>query len=268
MNPRHEVGTLMLFSMEQIWKIVISENFVYFGLGILISAFIAWYISSHFSMPRIRESKLKQLKSIKQTDFGQTREYFESGKDEIIDDPNFGKILIQPNGTFIDSKNGLMWIRAPWGMNWNGKEFVGSPIPLDWYEASLYFGKGASAGEDPTGSISAKDLMTASSLDSYQRGKTTVFFANQDDWRLPTAYELNCISFKTEKGDYAVSSREKPEELREKLFPGVKELTKNRFWSANQAHSGCSWGIDGNWPPGDIKPDLNGYVLFVRSCFS
>lgn len=252
--------------MEQVLEIISSRDFIFFAVGIGISGLIGWYISSHFSTPRIRESKLKQLKKIKQTDFGQNREYMQAEEDEFLEDPFFGQFIIQPNGVMIDTKNELMWIRAPWGMNWNGREFVGEPVRLDWYEASHYFGKGAAAGHNPTGTISEKDLTTSNLMDHYQRGKASVLFANYDDWRMPTAYELNSLSFvvKEEEG-YRSFSSDKAVALRERLFPNLKNLSQNLLWSANLAHSGCAWAVDGNWPPGDVKLDTKYFVLFVRS---
>lgn len=251
--------------MEEIIQIITTKEFIYFSIGIVISGIIAWYISSHFSIPRIKESKIKQLKTIKQTDFGQNLEYIPIDQKEILEHPHFGKFIIHPNGVVVDDRNQLMWIRAPWGMNWNGKEFVGQPLSLNWLDAANYFGEGPAAGQNPTGTITEKDLINSKSLVNYKQGKATVLFANYENWRLPTAYELNTLGLVSENDEnYRSLDIDKPEKFREKLFPGVKAITGNFFWSATKAHSGCVWGVDGGWPLGDMKPDLKRYVLFVR----
>lgn len=252
--------------MEQIKELISTSNFIYFVLSVTLGGLIGWMIASHFAVPRLRVSKWRQLKKTKETGFGNSRDYVQGTGEELIEHPNFGHLVLRQDGTWIDSKNKLMWIRGAWGTDWNGREFIGGPIAINWYDAIHYFGQGTTACSDITGTISSKDLLGSQSLEQYIKGKATVLFSDYTDWRLPTAYELNTLGFINKNDrDYEYSGAEKSRELRERLFPNLKNNTGYHLWSATMAHSGRAWASDGSWPPGDAKPNLKKYVVFVRS---
>ncbi|RTE53874.1 DUF1566 domain-containing protein [Arenibacter aquaticus] len=252
--------------MEQIKELIWNSNFIYFVSSVTLGGLIGWMIASHFAVPRLRVSKWTQLKKTKETGFGNTRDFMPAKEEELIEHPIFGHLVLRQDGTWIDSKNKLMWIRGAWGTDWNGRDFIGEPLALNWFDATYYFGHGATACSDLTGTISPKDLLGSQSLEQFKKGKATVLFAGHTDWRLPTAYELNTLGFinKIDR-DYEYSGAQKPRDLRERLFPNLMKNTGYHLWSATMSHSGRAWASDGSWPPGDARPNLKKYVVFVRS---
>lgn len=96
-----------------------------------------------------------------------------------VNAPN-GEWTINGDGTVTDHSNNLMWVQAPWGMQWDHGVFTGEALRIDWVNASRLFGEdtGASSGY----------------LD-YKKGSCIVKFAGHDAWRLPTAKEWDSINF-------------------------------------------------------------------------
>jgi hypothetical protein len=177
----------------------------------------------------IPESKLAVAQKTHRTDFGNYEDTGTKFEDTKVETP-LGTFVCHNNGTFTDITNRLMWIQAPWGMNWGGGSmFRGAPIKLVWSGATKLFGGGETI-PSPTATLSKEGVAAYILGHDYKRGKCTVTFAGHSDWRLPTAKELLTI------GDY-------PQELREKLFPNILELTEstNDFWSANDQTPDEAW---------------------------
>lgn len=253
--------------MEEVINLIFSEGFIYLLISIIISGIIGWYIASHFSTPKVKVSKMEQLKKHKETTFVKTKEYSQIENDIIIDNEKFGKFIINPNGTFIDEKNKLMWIQAPWGMDWNGKFFQGNSIPINWIDATTYFGKGAPGYSKATGVISSQDLNNSKDLNHYKKGKCKIMYNSYEDWRLPTAYELDTIAFFDKSEEYwKFQDRSEANALRKELFPNIDNILKRKIWSATQAADACAWASSGNWTLIDEKWNLELEVLFVRNC--
>lgn len=76
------------------------------------------------------------------------------------DAPN-SRYIVNVNGTAIDKKTGLTWMRCALGQAWNGSSCTGSPQMYSWQTA----------------------LQTANSK----------VFAGQSDWRLPNKQELQSL---------------------------------------------------------------------------
>jgi len=92
------------------------------------------------------------------------------------------------NGTVTDTRNGLTWIRAPYGAKWHGEYFAGEVTELDWYEVTSRFGMGSVAcfGCD----IDNEKLNREGVFEKgYTRGTENFYFAGHSDWRLPTIAE-------------------------------------------------------------------------------
>jgi hypothetical protein len=154
-----------------------------------------------------------------------------------------------------------MWVQAPWGMTWDGKEFIGEPVKLDWRTATSLFGRGISVPA-LTSNLYTKKMDNSDFLSGYSKGTCTVSFAGKTDWRLPTAKEIDAIGFYDEDLGYGsklnFGTAEKSDELRERFFPNLQKLTGNWLWSANNQGGDIAWSIDGNWGPGDNKIHVEG----------
>lgn len=87
------------------------------------------------------------------------------------------------DGTATDPDNRLMWIRAPWGMTWDGKTFSGDPIPISWFEATRMFGKGLSyingSSVDIDCNLNPDERAATAKEFGYHRGCCTVDFAGE-----------------------------------------------------------------------------------------
>lgn len=94
------------------------------------------------------------------------------------------------NGTITDHNRKLTWIRAPYGMEWQGDYFVGEPKEFKWLDASQKFGKGNFVGLNESGHVDAEKLKREGCFEhSYKRGNESYYFASHHDWRLPTISE-------------------------------------------------------------------------------
>lgn len=150
---------------------------------------------------------------------------------------------INGDGTVTSVHDRLMWIQAPWGMEWQGgSTFSGEPLPLTWHDATRLFGKGMYMrhDRDDDGRIawSARKLRDAAWEAGYTPGTGRVSFAGFHDWRLPTVAEWHTILYLGwDKG--------------ESVFPRYKR--DERFWTATGrdkpflGYSGISWAASTCW---------------------
>lgn len=183
-----------------------------------------------------------------------------------IDTP-FGTFICFNNGTFIDVTNNLMWIRAYWGMKFDGKHFNCQPVKISWSRATRLFGYGGIVSK-PAG-LRMEDIKETDN-NVYKRGLCSVHFAEHLDWRLPTANEILTLSFcesdrnkREDKFDgYRYFDDKKSQELRNKLFPDCVPMYS--VWSANE-NGGYGWLLDGHDNLGDYKKDDQYFILLVRN---
>lgn len=217
------------------------------------------------------EDKLKIAKKTHKTDFGTYEDLSVRRADTKIETP-LGTYICYHDGTFSDMRNRLMWIQAPWGMNYNGKKFKGERIKLTWREAKKLFGYGGKISH--TGSALRKEDIEKYPHNEYKRGICEVRFSGYRDWRLPTAEELLTLGLFVEKESwekdtnydgYDSPSAPKSKQLRETLFPDCPDIYFQGVWSAND-NGEYAWGSDGQDSMGDFNVDSMRAVLFVR-CF-
>jgi len=107
-----------------------------------------------------------------------------------------GHYIDNRDGTVSHQETGLMWIRAPWGMVWNGAGFQGEPIPLKWHQAVELFGGDRMADFSKGFKLEAGDHRGYTSIFDlyYQTRKCAVHFAGDANWQQPTALELDLMS--------------------------------------------------------------------------
>lgn len=236
-------------------------------LPLLIGALISWLLARHYLVTPI-DMKLRQAKRFKKTSFGGASVPLKPDSAISPVETPFGDFRINGNGTVSDLSRKLMWIQAPWGMEWNGEWFVGDPVKISWWDATELFGKGVPLGY-PVGSLSQVHLEASEFDKGYTRGKCSVAFAGFEDWRLPTAEEINRLGFFDPEGrleGYEYSRAPKASALREKLFPTLHAGTRAHWlWCAHEQGAGMAWAVDGSWPPGDFEAKQQFNVLLVRA---
>lgn len=180
---------------------------------------------------------------------------YQSKSKEIIEsqiETPVGTFMCYDNGTLVDVANNLMWIRAFWGMKYDGMHFKCQPVKLNWSQATRLFGYGGIIPKPAA--LHIEDIKEEHDND-YLRGRCSVWFAEKMDWRLPTAKELLTLSF-CGTGD------EKSQALCEKLFPDCPHIYA--VWSANE-NGEYAWCLDGHDNLGDYKKDEDKFVLLVRT---
>ena len=156
--------------------------------------------------------------------------YSEGGLHTTEESEDFGNWSINGDGTVTDHKNGLMWIQAPWGMNWNGSIFTGKAIEISWVDAKNLFGKGEFTGKTEYGRLNSDQLNEIRYEKGFSRGKCRVEHSGYDDWRLATAHDWKSIQFMSDRFDYPNMGFEQRKEHLKKLFPYTN--TYQKFWTS------------------------------------
>ncbi len=182
------------------------------------------------------QRETKKSDSTKQSSFKTTKSEAELN---TVDMPApFDKWTINGDGTATDARNKLMWIRAPWGMEWNGNSFSGDPVKLSWFDATRLHGqsKYVESTNMEWAHPSEEDIKASRIENGYTWGTSIISFAGYADWRLPTIYEWRTIqfSFYTKK----LSNREDRSQIYEtmrtgfmKIFPAMFRIGHN-YWPA------------------------------------
>ncbi|MAM89843.1 MAG: hypothetical protein CMI15_00010 [Opitutaceae bacterium] len=193
-----------------------------------------------------------------------------------------GNYIDNDDGTVTDETGGLMWQRAPWGMVWTGNGFVGDPIKLRWGDAVRLFGQGVDVGYrvGATMAYMGHEKRAASAFEhGYKEGKCLIRAGSYNDWRLPTAQELDRFSpyLHSNYSDQGRTgdglSQDEQYDWRwhgpagraafQRLYPELFSL-KAHLWTATGLGSGLAWAYDGNLPVGDFKVSDERPVIFVR----
>lgn len=228
-------------------------------------------VRAHRGGAKFENAALKRamLGSIRHIDSPDLRPYgytTEAAAESRLDTP-VGIFTCYDNGTFLDVTNNLMWIRAFWGMKFDGERFRCQPVNLSWFEATRLFGYG---GIIPvTAGLRAEDIKEKGD-NEYEPGRWAVDFAGRMDWRLPTAKELLTLSLCASGGHrddgrydgYRHFRDAKSQSLREQLFPDCPHV--HAVWSANE-NGECGWCLDGHDSLGDHNKEEEHSVLLVRS---
>lgn len=229
---------------------------------------------------------LKEAKSTHATHFGRGSEAFFKPSAEMIAkriQTPFGAYTDNDDGTVSDHQNRLMFIRAPWGMVWNGDRFVGEPIALNWGEAVRQFGRGVDVGYKVGGTMAQmgeEKRNAAAFKNGYESGRCQIEFAGFTDWRLPTADEFDRMSpycHRFESGVSGADTALTPDEqsdwgwrgpfsraVFERLYPEFSAMHEHA-WTATGLGGGLAWAFDGGLPVGDFKVQETRPVIFVRN---
>lgn len=219
---------------------------------------------------------LKEAKRKKRTHLGMVSRP-PSGLEEVNVDTPFGRYVDNGDGTVTHAETGLTIIRAPWGMLWNGRRFDGEAILMSWHEAVNLFGCGSNVAYSVggTSALGAAKLTAAAFQNGYRNGACTVDFAGFDDWRLPTADELERMSAST---SYLARQTSQPDwdsdqrmawrwggpgnrPIVEQLYP---ELAANgtKLWSATGIDGRLAWAFHGTFSDIETRHPMG--VMFVR----
>lgn len=156
--------------------------------------------------------------------------YSEGGLHTTEESEDFGNWSINGDGTVTDHKNGLVWIQAPWGMNWNGRIFTGKAIEISWVDAKNLFGKGEFTGKTEYGRLNSDQLNEIRYEKGFSRGECLVEYSGYDDWRLATAHDWKSIQFMSDRFDYPNMEFDQRKEHLKKLFPYAN--TYQNYWTA------------------------------------
>ena len=171
-----------------------------------------------------------------------------------------GHYIDNRDGTVSHEETGLMWIRAPWGMVWNGAGFQGEPIPLKWHQAVELFGGDRMADFSKGFKLEAGDHRGYTSLFDlyYQTRKCAIQFAGDANWQQPTALELDLMSPHMIFMDYRKVMRDEPSGERaardSALFENRKAILR-RMIPTSVSESTYRNDYEGPWSGGSaLKP--------------
>lgn len=229
------------------------------------------------------EPSLKEAKATNYTHFGDV-----SAQKPLVEmiakriHTPIGDYVDNDDGTVTDETGGLMWLRAPWGMVWTGNGFLGNPIRLRWGDAVRLFGQGTNVGYKVGGTLAymGHEKRAAAAFEyGYKEGKCLIRAGSYNDWRLPTAQELDRLSpyLHSTYGDQGrtgdgLSQLEQfdwhwhgkaARAAFQRLYPELFSL-KAHLWTATGVGSGLAWAFDGGLPVGDFKVSDERSVVFVR----
>ncbi|WP_230969938.1 Lcl domain-containing protein [Nitrogeniibacter aestuarii] len=234
------------------------------SVPIVIGAAVSWWLAHRYSFAP-RTPKLRHARKHKRTDFGCSFSRREAAAVETIETP-VGRFRINGDGTMTDLTRGLMWIQAPWGMAWDGREFAGTPIRINWWHATELFGRGESIAVASAGLSRAQLAVAATKAPA--RGSCTIEFAGHDDWRLPSVGELDAIGLYDPASDdagFVDPWREGASLLRARLFPNLQRLSYDfALWSANEQGPATAWAMERSATIGDHAKKTEKCVLVVR----
>lgn len=196
-----------------------------------------------------------------------------------------GPCIDNRDGTVTHVESGIMCVRAPWGMEWDGTQFIGRPVRANWTDATRLFGEGATAKYP----LYFNDL---SRVEGSERnpGGCRVRFAGFDDWRLIGASEFYSLFRPLERpstklethhldADDKQMAATSNEELRDHAWPDMRHLSPTlaklfpelshcelRIWTRDAAWDQCGWAYMGDcWESFcDVKAKEELLVLLVR----
>ena len=182
---------------------------------------------------------LNEARKNRISNFGNTSQYsVNSAIIKDIETPS-GIFKIDGDGTVTNQDNNLMWMQAPWRMIWNGSEFSGKPILINWVEGTDLFGKGSlvkGKGGD-LARIPDEDIPKTSIRHGFEQGSCIVQHAEHSDWRLPTVEELNTLMFNSESLDVKLG-----------LYSSVRnEMLMSIFLEINRNGSGYEVCLRAYW---------------------
>ncbi len=152
----------------------------------------------------------------------------------------FNEWTFNDDGTASDDHNKLMWIRAPWGMEWNGNSFTGEPVKLSWLDATRLHGqsKYVESTNMEWAHPSEEDINASRIENGYSWGTSIIRFAGYADWRLPTIYEWRTMQYgfylneMSRTGEYCTQTSEHLTTGFKAIFPTINSIEYDRFWPA------------------------------------
>jgi hypothetical protein len=147
----------------------------------------------------------------------------------------FGDWEIREDGTAIDLRNKIMWMRSPMGTGGPGQ---GTMIVGDFPSVTSRFGRGIDAygqRDKNLGEIVKEAITKSSASKAYKTGSDRVMFAGHADWRLPTLDEAVTLMFDEGWGASRIRVDDcRPIDIWKSLLAPM--CLQGRFWTATRCH--------------------------------